>query len=164
MIMEKKLEASRNISDVFDLVKKVVRSTIKRDGAGLMLGMSDLGIHPKATLGAYYSPAANMIVVNRTILKKIKQKSPNTYKSYLFFILLHEYLHSVGVYDENQTRLLTYEIANRYFGENHQITQIAKDFGEYLKRSLGINDMYVEPKDNLDFVLGFNKSDLNYIG
>lgn len=164
MTMEKALEGSRNISDIFDLVKKAVRETIKRDGAGLMLGVSDLGIHPQATLGAYYSPAANMIVVNRSVLKKIKQKSPGTYKSYLFFILLHEYLHSVGVYDEKQTRLLTYEIANRNFGENHQITHIAKDFGEYLKKSLGIQDMYVEPKDGLDFVLGFNKSDLNYIG
>ena len=164
MMLDKKLEESKNISDVFDLVKKTVRSTIKRDTAGLMLGMSDLGIDPNATLGAYYSPASNMIVVNRSILKKIKQKNPKSYKSYLFFILLHEYLHSVGVVDEQQTRTLTYEIANRYFGKNHQITQIAQDFGNYLKASLGINDMFVEGDDKLDFVLGFNKSDLNYIG
>lgn|SRR3989344_2029186 len=164
MILSKKLEDSQNISDIFDLVKDTVRSTIKRDTAGLMLGMSDLGIDPNATLGAYYSPAANMIVVNRSILKKIKQKSPKSFKSYLFFILLHEYLHSVGVHDEQQTRTLTYEIANRYFGKNHQITRIAQDFGSYLKKNLGMSDMYVQPEDNLDFVIGFNKSDLNYIG
>lgn len=164
MMLDKKLKQSKNISDIFDLVKKTVRQTIKRDTAGLMLGMSDLGIDPNATLGAYYSPAANMIVVNRSILKKIRQKTPNSFKSYLFFILLHEYLHSVGVHDEKQTRLLTYEIANRYFGSNHEITEIAQDFGSYLKKSLGMSEMYVQGKDNLDFVIGFNKSDLNYIG
>lgn len=164
MMLDKKLEEAKNISDVFDLVKKTVRSTIKRDTAGLMLGMSDLGIDPNATLGAYYSPVSNMIVVNRSILTKIKQKNPKSYKSYLFFILLHEYLHSVGVVDEQQTRILTCEIANRYFGRNHQITRIAQDFGNYLKKSLGINEMFVKGEDNLDFVIGFNKSDLNYIG
>ncbi|MFQ6061542.1 MAG: hypothetical protein ACE5KV_09700 [Thermoplasmata archaeon] len=68
--------------------------TKKRIRAGLMLGIADLGNHPRGFLGAFYPVATNIIVLNRVPLNWIKETNPELYKPYVFHVLLHEYVHA----------------------------------------------------------------------
>jgi hypothetical protein len=94
---ESKLEKARNIPDIFELVKLAVRKTIGKERSGLMLGLSNLGGGPEGFVGAYYPVATNIIVMNTMPLDRIRQTDPSLYKPYVFHILLHEYIHTLGV-------------------------------------------------------------------
>jgi hypothetical protein len=85
-------------------------------------------------------------------------------KPYAFSVLLHEYLHTLGVLDEARTRILVFKICDDLFGDEHPVTRISKNFdkvaGELIK-----NGGPVRP-DNLDvtFVDGFDNEETGYIG
>src|SRR5207247_1000903 len=95
-----KLEQARTLADVFELVKRAVEAVLGRTRAGLMLALADLGNHPQGFLGAFYPVASNVIVMNKVPLLRIQETNPQLYKPYAFYVLLHEYLHSVGFVDE----------------------------------------------------------------
>ena len=75
MKLNEKLEQAKNIPEIFELVKKIVKRSTKLEQAGLTLSLSNLGTNPQMLLGAFYSPDANMIVVNNSILKNIQNKN-----------------------------------------------------------------------------------------
>ena len=91
MDYKKSLKKAKNLADIFDLVKVVVKNYLNADQAGLLLGLSDLGSYGQSYLGAFYSFDANTIVINKRPLNKIKQTKPNLYNPYIFHVLLHEY-------------------------------------------------------------------------
>ncbi|MEM2303072.1 MAG: hypothetical protein QXT96_02935, partial [Candidatus Bathyarchaeia archaeon] len=88
MSIAEELVKSREFNDIFLLVKKAVYRTLGRRRVGLMLGLSDM----PSTVAAYYSP--NIIVLNRKLIEKLKREADdeNIIKSYIFEVLLHEYL------------------------------------------------------------------------
>jgi len=92
------LDKCEDFSDVFELVKKAVKDVLGRWRVGLMLVLADLPIN----IGAYHSLGSNSIVVNRKILEAVKDsiKSKRKLNSWIFLVLLHEYLHSLGYVDE----------------------------------------------------------------
>jgi len=160
---KKSLEGAKDFGDIFELVKSVVKNYLNADQAGLLLGLSDLGAHGNAFLGAFYSFDANTIVINKRPLSKIKQKDPNLYNPYIFHVLLHEYIHSLGITDENEVRLLAYEITQKFFGKNHLATQIALNLEKFLP-NLTFGSDFEPPQDmSIEFVSGIDRKNTSYI-
>ena len=70
---------------------------------------------------------SNLIIANKRILDVIKKyKSNEEYNSYLFMVLVHEYLHSFGIIDELQVRKMTYTLIASLVGEDHMATSMAR--------------------------------------
>src|SRR3989344_9135574 len=109
MEFDKKITGAKSISDIFEIVKSSVFEYLGAEQAGLMVGVSDLGSFNNGFIGAFYSLDANMIIINKRPLARLLQTNPSIYKHYLFHVILHEYIHSVGSLDELQTRQLVYE-------------------------------------------------------
>jgi hypothetical protein len=96
---------------------------------GLMLGMANLGNSSEGFLGGFFTIGSNVIVMNRIPLQWIGETRHELYKPYAFYILLHEYIHSLGYLNEGTVRAKTLEITKDAFGEEHLATQIAANTG-----------------------------------
>lgn len=131
----KRLEEATSISDIFEIIKESVWKTIRKSRAGLELGLVELGNRPEGLLGAFYVSGSNIIIMNETPLKRIQETNPNLLTPYIFSILLHEYLHSLGFFNEDYVKSLTYQISCEIFGNNSIIAELSKDmtkfFSEY---------------------------------
>jgi hypothetical protein len=158
------LENAKNLSDVFELVKEAVRKTTGRSRAGLMLGLSEMGASGGGFVGAYYPVDSNIIVVNRTILDRLRENNPGLYNPYAFHVLLHEYLHSLGLLDEGLTRRKTYEITSATLGEKHPATEIALDLGKVIP-DVVYPEAGWQPTEfaPVELVRDFARSDTRYI-
>jgi len=151
-----KLEECRTISDIFELVKSLVWKSLRKEQAGLMVGIADLGTHPEGFIGAYYSLNANSIVINKKPLAKIED---DYYKPYLFHLILHEYIHSLGFFDEEQARRLTYKVSKNYFGRSHIVTQFAVNMNKFFP--ILHNSPIEDP--NIDFLPNIDRRNTGYI-
>lgn len=127
----RKLKESISIPDIFEIVKDIVWKTLKKSRAGLELGLVELGNSPKGLIGAYYVSGSNIIIMNETPLKRIQETNPKLLMPYIFSTLLHEYLHSLGYFDEKLVRELTYEISCKIFGSDSIIAEISKDMNKF---------------------------------
>lgn len=128
------LDKCMDFACVFELVKKAVKDKLGLSRAGLMLGLADLPLR----VGAYHGVGGNFIVMNRKLLDRVIHSAENRREinSYVFYILLHEYLHSLGVLDEVEVKRLASEVCERALGENHPATRMAKDGLESIFRQL----------------------------
>jgi len=117
------LDSSENFGDVFEIVKRSVKDQLGKERAGLMLVLADLPMH----LGAFHGVGTNSIVMNRALLDRIVKggNSRIQVNSFVYSILLHEYLHSLGVIDENNVRDLVRDISLKTFGNDHPATKVA---------------------------------------
>jgi len=157
-----KLNDCSDFSCIFELVKTAVEITISRRRVGLILGLSDLPIY----IGAFHQMGSNFIVMNKKLLKKIMTSgNKRLINSYIFHVLLHEYIHSLGYIDERKTQELTYAISGAVLGENHPATLIAKHgIGSILSNISRLE--YYEPEGigNIEIVEDFENDNLNYFG
>lgn len=128
--MNKELDRAENIKGVFELVKESVSKILGESRAGIDLGLIDLGNTDHQLLSAYHPLGSNIIVLNKTPLKRVTQTRPELMKPYVFVVLLHEYLHSLGYVDEEDTRQLTLRITNELFG-NSVVTEMARDMKNF---------------------------------
>jgi hypothetical protein len=121
--LSEELNRCKNFGDVFQLVKRAVKKTLGESRVGLMLYLGNLPMH----VGAFHQVGSNGIVLNRRVLNLVEgsANSPIELNSFIFSILLHEYLHSLGYLNERQVRRLVYEISRKTFGENHPATEMA---------------------------------------
>ena len=164
MNFEEELRKARSFADIFEIVKDIVSRHLNLDQAGLLVGVTDLGGHHQGFIGAFYSLNANMIIINKRPLKRILQTSPSLYNYYLFHVMLHEYIHSIGSFDEAQTRLLVAEISGHYFGNNHIVTQLATNIEKFIPNLTYPMPGFQEPEDiNIEFVKGIDKKNIAYI-
>ncbi len=164
MEYEQRIREARTIADIFTIVKDMVEEFLGRDQAGLMVGLSDLGAHSGGFIGAYYSLNANMIIINRRPLERILQTNPSLYNYDLFHVMLHEYIHSIGLYDEAGTRLLVNEISTNYFGRNHEITQLGTNIERFFPNLTFPGSGYQPPGDsNVEFIHGIDRANTDYI-
>jgi hypothetical protein len=107
---------------------------------------------------------SNAIVVNTYLLTLLKRivKSTEEYNSYIFMVLLHEYLHSLGIVDENAVRQMTFDLCSWMLGNDHTATKMAKN---------GPSAMYPELRSSIqsqfgrDFqvVKNFDRTNQTYI-
>ena len=159
-----KIVKAKTFADIFEITKELVREYLGTEQAGLMVGVTDLGIHGQGFIGAFYSLNSNMIIINKRPLARILQTNPSLYNYYLFHVMLHEYIHSIGSYDEAQTRQLVYEISNHHFGEKHIVTRLALNIGKFMPNLTYPIKGFQPPQDiNIEFVKGIDRKNTNYI-
>ncbi len=123
-----KLSAAKDFSDVFELVELALMKTLNRKRGGIMLGLQDLGASRNYFIGAYHVVGSNWIVINKTPLRKIRmhaKDSDELYNAYLFHVMLHEYIHALGITDERLCREITKDVTLQLFDENHPATKLA---------------------------------------
>jgi len=157
-------EEADSIGSIFEAVKMTVKEVINRERGGLMLGLADLGTSNNYWIGAFWQLGSNVIIMNSVPLKRINDTNPDLMKPYNFHILLHEYLHSIGVLDELRTRELTYAISAEVFGEEHIITKLAKDISKFLP-NITYPGVEWHPKDfKVTLIEGFDQGNTRYIG
>ena len=121
-----------DLTNIFESVKDTVRKHERRERAGLMLGLQELGASLSGFVGAYYPVYSNIIVVNKTVLRRILETDKSLFEPYAFHILLHEYIHSLGLFDEEETRRKAYEISRKRFGEDHLATEFARNMEQFM--------------------------------
>ncbi|MDW8041995.1 MAG: hypothetical protein RMJ75_04220 [Nitrososphaerota archaeon] len=154
------LERAQDFRDIFALVKRVVERRLGIRRAGLMLVLAD---EPAFVL-AYHGIGTNFIVLNRRVISALVGRgAPQTeLKSYLFTVLLHEYLHSLGYVDESETRRLVMEITRSEFGDDHPAFRFAvKPLGEDEVRAL-LNQGQIGPSEPR-LVRHFDDENLTYV-
>jgi len=123
-------ENAKNVKEIFEVVKDAVRLSLNESRAGIDLGLIDLGNGHGQLLSAYYPVGSNIIVLNKTPLKRVTETRPDLMKPYVFVVLLHEYIHSLGYLDENTVRKLTHGITKSIFNGS-TITEMAKDMTKF---------------------------------
>ena len=121
--ISERLDHCQDFGDVFELVKKSAEASLGRRRAGLMLYLAKLPNH----IGAFHTMGTNGIVMNRTALDAVTQSahSLREINSYVYSILLHEYLHALGYAEEREVRRLVYDVTLDTFGPEHPATKIA---------------------------------------
>ncbi len=119
----RRLSSSESFDEVFELVKNATEQTLGKHRAGLTLVLGDI----PNSVGAYHELGSNAIVMNRNLLRIVEKlaKTNARKNSYVFMILLHEYLHSLGYTDDRQVRLLSKRITNEYLGGKHMAAEMA---------------------------------------
>jgi hypothetical protein len=149
-----------DFNQAFELVKLAVEDKFKMHRAGLSLILQGL----PTKLGAYHILGSNLIIVNKRILNIIKiHKSLNEYNSYLFMVLTHEYLHSLGIIDELEVRNMTYSLLASLAGENHMATKMARHQPWDLFPELSLfDDNSFEQK--FEIIKDFDRTTQTYIG
>ena len=129
-----------------------------------MLGITDLGMGPNGFIGAFFVTGTNAIVINRQPLNLVKIRTPELHKAYMFYLLLHEYLHASGIFDENETRKTAYILSREIFGDDHNVTKIAQNFSALFKDIIQPSFDYLPPEDvTIELIPGFDRSSVNYI-
>lgn len=120
-----KIANLKDFDETFELVKAVVLQKFKLHRAGLSLILQMM----PSSLGAYHMLGSNAIVVNTYLLTTLKRivQSTEEYNSYIFMVLSHEYLHSLGIVDENTVRQMTFELCKWMLGNDHTATKMAKN-------------------------------------
>ncbi len=165
MEMSENLDKSFNFSEVFQLVKKSVKTSLGRRRTGLMLGLADLPEY----IGAFHQMGSNFIVMNRLLLEQITHlaKDRRHLNAYVYYTLLHEYLHTLGYVDEGEVRRLTRQICGQILGQDHPATRLAVDgpavmFPEITFQQHG--EMRTRRLPKFEIVREFEKEYKSYIG
>ncbi|MEM3382822.1 MAG: hypothetical protein QXF43_01310 [Nitrososphaerales archaeon] len=155
-----KFENCKNIGDVFELVKETTERALGLRRAGLTLYLIDLPIY----IGGLHEIGSNAIVMNKTLLKAIERiaKSRREANSFIYHILLHEYLHALGYFEEKTVRKLVYTISINSFGEDHDVTKLAEKGYSYIMEQ--VSKVPIERDMKVEIVKDFDRSSMSYIG
>lgn len=156
----KELDEAESFADIFELVKHAVWKTVEEGRAGLELGLMELGMHRDGFVGGFYPVGSNIIVMNKTPLKTILENDEGMFKPYVFHILLHEYLHSLGYFDEETTKKLTYLISREMLGSTHIATRMSLG---YIPKLLYPSRNWKLPDTEMELVPDFDRSSRTYI-
>lgn len=156
-----KLKNCKDFNEVFELVKHVVEKSLGKHRAGLTLVLAELPNY----MGAYHIMGSNLIVMNKILLDAMKAitKSKAELNSFIFSILAHEYLHSIGYTDERDVKLLVRMVSIENFGESHETVKMAMGdlFGLYPQlKVLGPG----RTGEDFTVIKKFDESSMPYIG
>jgi len=156
------LDECSDFSCILELVKAAVEITIGKRRVGLILGLTDLPSY----IGAFHQMGSNFIVMNKKLLKEVLGTgNRKLINAYIFHILLHEYIHSLGYINEQETQILTHAITEKALGTDHPATRIARyGIGSVFSNIKRLE--HHEPKEitQIDIVEDFEKDNLNYFG
>jgi hypothetical protein len=126
-----KLEAAEGIPQIFNVVMQAVKEQMGFVRSGLELGLVDLEGDQGYFTGCLHPFGTNLLVVNRLPLRRVRESFPQICKSYIFNVLIHEYMHTVGIWDENRIHDGILELTVQLFGEDHPATKLAEDMGRF---------------------------------
>ncbi len=120
-----KLEKAVKYGEIFNIVKMAVAERLGLHRAGLSLVLMDL---PPNVLGMHQL-GSNSIVMDSKILDAVNSglSSKIERNSYIFVILLHEYLHSFNISSEQKVRDLVIDVVEFSFGKGHPTHNLARN-------------------------------------
>lgn len=155
------LDHCKGFGDIFALVKRAVKELLGYERGGLMLYMTNLPLQ----IGAFHEVGSNAIVIDRKLLNVVVRsaRSIRQINSFVFSILMHEYLHSLGYLDERQVRRLVYEVTRRTLGTEHEATAIALGGPMQFLPVSEIRYDSVEEFERPELVSDFDRSNQTYI-
>jgi hypothetical protein len=142
------------------MVKRATEESLGMHRAGLTLVLGDI----PNNVGAYHELGSNAIVMNRNLLTIVERLSRSRVRknSYVFMILLHEYLHSLGYTDDRQVRRMSRQITERFLGGGHMAADMAvrplDQFFPELPKYTGFRD-----RGHFETVRRFDSSSTPYI-
>jgi hypothetical protein len=118
------LEGPADFDSVFRVVRDAVHRVLGIERPGLGLGLSNLPPY----VGAYWQVTGNLIVMNEGLVQAMRANasSPLEFNSFVYVILAHEYLHSLGYLDETAVRRVTAHVTRTAFGPDHVATRMAE--------------------------------------
>lgn len=150
----------KDFNEAFELVKSVVLQKFRMHRAGLNLILQMM----PTNLGAYHMLGSNAIVMNSYLLAAVRKIAGSTedYNSYLFMVLVHEYLHSLGIVDENTVRQMTFELCKWMLGDDHTATRMAKEDPSTIYPELR-SMMQSQFSRDFQVVRNFDKTNQTYI-
>ena len=157
----KALLSAPSFDGIFELVKAAVEASLGAHRAGLTLVLGDI----PNNIGAYHEMGSNAIVMNRNLLKIVEKlsKTRSRMNSYIFMILLHEYLHALGFADDGQVRRLSRQVTDQFLGPRHLASEMAVRSLDQIFPDL---PRYASFRDRGEFetVRKFDTSSTPYIG
>jgi len=159
-VYRSRIEKAQGYAEVWEIVKDSVRDSLGEHRIGMMLFLDDLPFQ----LGAYYPLGTNNIVLNRALVQVVEAatKSRRLVNSFVYSLLLHEYLHALGYVQESQVRPLVYRISRACFGEDQVVTRLAERSPWALLRGVPLSEIEA-PKRVMEIVKDFEKSASDYI-
>jgi hypothetical protein len=118
-----RLARTLDYDGVFAIVREAVRRTLHLDRPGLGLGLSSL----PPSVGAYWPVTGNLIVLNEGLVAAMRSHAKSTleFNAFVYVILAHEYLHSLGYLGEPEVRRATAWVTRTAFGPDHLATSLA---------------------------------------
>ncbi|MGQ9543261.1 MAG: hypothetical protein ACUVTM_04115 [Candidatus Bathyarchaeia archaeon] len=121
---ESLLYESGDFQEIFEVVKRSVKECLGLERSGLVLHLQELPME----VGAFHKVGTDVIVLNKALIDLAVrvEASLTEMKALIYSVLLHEYLHSLGIHDEHEVRALTNKISRRVFGEAHPATILAR--------------------------------------
>ena len=150
------MENSGNYSEVWKIVKDTVEFALHKRRGGMMLFLDDLPIQ----LGAYHPIGTNNIVLNRVLVQIVEAAIGNkrVVNALVYNLLVHEYLHALGEMSEVGVRELVIKVAQKCFGEDYIVTQVAVKSPWALLRGIPLESVNI-PKRVMEIVKDFEKTD-----
>ncbi len=161
---QRSLENCDGYTCIFRLVKQAVWSVLSRERAGISLGLQEI---PYMVL-AYHHIGSNYIIINKVALEIVKKTNDKKLiNSYLFVVLLHEYLHSLGATEE-LARKLAIKITKNFLGKNHPAFEMAskgfeKFFPELSKIPFILDASTLPSNEKIEIIKNFRDTQLDYI-
>lgn len=156
----KKVDTAGSFDELFEIVKRVVEEELGEHRAGLSLVLTNM----PNEVGAYHPVGANIIVLNKSLILGLKQvtKNPKQVNSFIFMVLMHEYLHSLGYLDEVQVRKTAKQICISSLGEDHPTVQLAT--ANWLELFPQLQNLKHSSSSEFEVVNKFDSSSMSYIG
>jgi hypothetical protein len=156
----KMVDRAQNFDEVFELVKRIVYEELGEHRAGLSLVLANLS----REVGAYYPVGANTIVVNKSLIEGLLRvtKNPKEVNAFIFTILLHEYLHSLGYLDERKVRSMSQMLCKDNLGSDHPTVRLAD--ANWLEMYPELNGLIHPGATEFEVVNKFDSSSTGYIG
>ena len=160
-------EFKHQMPQIFENVKKDVQKIFGRHRAGLSLGLAELGMFQGGFIGGMHFHPGTDIIMNTSPLREILESQPyEIIWAYTYHILLHEYIHSLGVIDERRCRTITLNISEEIFKDkNHPALILAKNgIGVYIPN---LKVTYPPPGKrpegkSFEYVSGFDEESQSY--
>jgi len=112
-----RLDEAKSLADIFEVVKSLVLNSTASVGRS-DAGHGQPGKPSQGFFGGFFTTGSNVIVLNKIPLQRIKETRPELYKPYVFHVLLHEYIHSLGYLDEAEVRSKVHHITKEALGED----------------------------------------------
>lgn len=124
LALARMLESPADYDAIFRVVRGAVHQVLGIERPGLGLGLANL----PPSVGAYWPVTGNLIVLNEGLVTAMRAhaESPLELNSFLYVILAHEYLHSLGYLDEGAVRQVTARVTREAFGPHHVATKMAE--------------------------------------
>ncbi len=160
-------ELKQQMPEIFENVKKDVKKIIGRHRAGLSLGLAEMGMFRGGFIGGMHFHPGTEIVMNTSPLKIILESQPyEIIWAYTYHILLHEYIHSLGVIDEQQCRTIALNITEEIFKDKkHPALILARNgIGVFIPN---LKIVFVPPGRRpdgmpIEYVSGFDRESQSY--